>query len=165
VITIRARTLPDLDELASLIARVRMVDGYPIHLPDDDARRFLTDPSPIGAWVADDGGRVVGHVAVNLSSNQAVMDVVHEAGFDGGVGFIARLLVDPDVRRKGIGRQLLERGKAHLLSLGRTPVLDVVASSTAAISLYGSSGWTVIGTAQFELPGQLITELVFTTHA
>jgi GNAT superfamily N-acetyltransferase len=147
----------DLLELATM---VRAVDDYPVYLPDDDLLRFLTVPTPLAAWVAEVAGRLVGHVATNSHSNQPVMDVIRAAGIRGEVGVVARLLVDPGMRRTGIATQLLEQARHSIASLGRSPVLDVVASSPA-VGLYRSAGWRELGTATFRVPGQTISELVF----
>ncbi|HVA07770.1 MAG TPA: GNAT family N-acetyltransferase [Acidimicrobiales bacterium] len=150
-----------MGELVDLASRVRAVDGYPVYLPEGGLRRFLTDPDPLAAWVAEDGGRIVGHVAANSQSHHAVMDLVRAAGIDHQVGVIARLLVDPVVRRQGIGAKLLDKARSHIVSLGLAPVLDVVVGSSPAVSLYRSAGWMEIGEVTFEVPGQKISELVF----
>ena len=89
------------------------------------------------------------------------MDLIRTAGIDRHVGVVARLLVDPGVRRQGIGATLLDQARSHIVSLGLAPVLDVVASSSPAVSLYKNSGWMEIGEITFEVPGQTISELVF----
>jgi GNAT superfamily N-acetyltransferase len=153
-----------MDELVDLAARVWVADSYPVYLPDQDLHRFLTEPSPLAAWVAEEAGQIVAHVATNAQSNEAVTRVVREAGISGEIGYVARLLVDPGVRRQGIGGSLLDQASRHLASVGRTPVLDVVDSALAAISLYKSAGWIEIGKAFFNVPEQVITELVFTAQ-
>jgi hypothetical protein len=52
---VRPRRSSDLDELVELAARVRAMDDYPLYLPDNDFGRFLTEPNPLAAWVAEDG--------------------------------------------------------------------------------------------------------------
>jgi GNAT superfamily N-acetyltransferase len=150
-----------MDELLDLASRVRAKDGYPVYLPEGGLGQFLTDPDPLAAWVAEEGGRIVGHVATNSHSHRAVMDLVRTAGIDRQVGVIARLLVDPGIRRQGIGAKLLDKARSHIVSLGLAPVLDVVARFSPAVSLYRSTGWTEIGEVTFEVPGQTISELVF----
>jgi GNAT superfamily N-acetyltransferase len=162
--TIRLRTSSDMDELVDLTARVSLADSYPVYLPDHDLYRFLTEPSPLAAWVAEEDGQILAHVATNSESNDAVMKVVREAGIAGEIGFIARLLVDPCVRRQGIGASLLDHARRFVASVGRIPVLDVVDSALPAISLYKSAGWIEIGKASFNVPGRVITELVFTAQ-
>lgn len=157
---IRTRLSSDINELVDVAARVHAVDRYPVYLPDGDFHRFLTHPTPLAAWVAEDDGRIVGHVATNSHSHRAVMEVVGAAGIDGDIGVVARLLVDPPARRRGLGAALLEQARGHIVSLGRTPVLDVVASSSPAVSLYRDAGWRKIGETSLVLAGEAITELV-----
>jgi GNAT superfamily N-acetyltransferase len=161
VASIRSREVTDLDALAALAARVHALDGYPVNLPDGDFRRFLTNPNPIAAWVAEEEGRIAGHVAVNVRSHQGVMAVLRAAGIDADMGVIARLMVDPAAQRRGLGRALLDRAKRHVAALGWTPVRDVVAASGPAVSLYQEAGWQEIGNVSFDIPGHSITELVF----
>ena len=79
------------------------------------------------------------------------MDLVRTAGIDRQVGVIARLLVDPGIRRQGIGAKLLDKARSHIVSLGLAPVLDVVSRfSPTEVSLYRSTGWTEIGEVTFE---------------
>jgi ribosomal protein S18 acetylase RimI-like enzyme len=89
------------------------------------------------------------------------MDLVRTAGIDRQVGVIARLLVDPGLRRQGIGAKLLDQARSHIVSLGLAPVLDVVAGASPAVSLYRRTGWMEIREVTFEAPGRTISELVF----
>ena len=162
---IRLRTGSDIDELVALASRVRAIDGYPVYLPNGDFHRFLSTSQALAAWVAEAGGRIVGHVATKSDSNQVVMNVVRGAGIGGEIGVIARLLVDPSTRRQGIGAKLLDVARSHIVALDRTPVLSVVAGAAPAISLYRRTGWSEIGEATFEMPGQTVTELVFTVSS
>jgi GNAT superfamily N-acetyltransferase len=155
---IRPRSPVDMADLVELAATVRAVDGYPVILPDDDLARFLTHPTPFGGQRA--AGRPVGHVATGPHSNQPMMDVIRAAGISTEVGVVARLLVDPGLRRTGIATQLLEQARLSIASLGRTPVLDVVASSPA-VALYRRAGWRELGMATVRGSGQTISELVF----
>ena len=107
---------------------------------------------------------MVGHVAANLRSHEAVTKVVREAGITDEIAVVARLLVDPAVRRRGIGEMLLAEATRYIASLGRAPVLDVVESARAAVSLYRRVGWRQIGTVDLEMPGRVVRELVFTTQ-
>ena len=157
---IRPRTRGDMAELVELATTVHAVDDYPVYLPDEDLLRFLTHPTPEAAWVAEAAGRLVGHVASNSHSNQAVMDVIRAAGISDEVGVVARLLVNPGISRAGFGMQLLDQARLSIASLGRTPVLDVFASSPA-VALYRRAGWRELGVATFRVSGQAISELVF----
>jgi ribosomal protein S18 acetylase RimI-like enzyme len=161
-VRIRPRAPEDLDALVRVATRVREVDGYPVYLPDNDFQAFLTSPPSLAAWVAEVDGRVVGHVALNTESHAAAMARVREAGIAGRLGVVARLLVDPSVRRQGIGLRLLDQATVAARRLGGIPVLDVVATSTSAINLYRENGWKEVGRCRFEIPGEdPVEEIVF----
>ena len=90
------------------------------------------------------------------------MTVVREAGVTGTPVYVARLLVDPNTRRRGIGRALLDHATRAALEADLVPVLDVVASARKAIALYEATGWAQVGTAELRLPdGSVLTELVY----
>jgi ribosomal protein S18 acetylase RimI-like enzyme len=159
---VRRRTDADLDALAQVAARVRAADDYPTYLPGDDYHRFLTRPEPLEAWVSEWDARICGHVALNAQPSPRAMHVLHHAGIVGPLGAIARLLVDPDARRRGIARALLQTARSAAVAQHRTPVLEVVESSHAAIALYRRSGWVEVGRAALALPdGRELRELVF----
>ena len=144
---LRTRVQNDLVGCARLARCVHVLDGYPPHLPDG-VKAFLARPEPIEAWVAEDGGRLIGHVALNGTSSHQVMTLASEAtGLDpDGLAVVARLLVAPEARRHGCGRALLRQAAGHARTEGRCAVLDVAVHFSAAIALYESSGWTRLGT-------------------
>lgn len=159
---IRPRAADDLDAVVAIAERVHLHDGYPVYRPPTGLQDFLARPAPLAAWVATDDDTIVGHVALNPSSSQAVMTLARESGIGGDIGVVARLLVDPDRRREGWARQLLDRARDAALGDERVPVLDVVASSAPAIALYRRAGWVELGTVTLTLPdGRELDELVF----
>jgi GNAT superfamily N-acetyltransferase len=159
---VRRRTDIDLDALAQVVARVRAADDYPTYLPGDDYHRFLTRPEPLEAWVSEWDARICGHVALNAQPSPGAMQVLHDAGIVGPLGAIARLLVDPDARGRGIARALLQTARSAAVTQHRVPVLEVVESSHAAIALYRRSGWVELGRTALALPdGRELRELVF----
>ena len=58
---------------------------------------------------------------------------------------VAVLFVDHTVQGQGVGKALLARAVAAIRESDRTPVLDVVQETTAAVELYRRSGWQVVG--------------------
>lgn len=162
-VEIRDRREDDLEELVCLAARVHEADNYPIFLPGGDYARFLTRPRPLAAWVAVREGELVGHVALNDATSRPVMNLVEVRGTPLPAVYVARLLVDPRSRRRGVGRQLLEHARHAAIEAGRAPYLDVVDAPTAspAISLYRDAGWEEVGRVSFELIGDEIEEVVF----
>jgi ribosomal protein S18 acetylase RimI-like enzyme len=164
VLGVRRRTEGDFEALEQLAARVRAADDYPTFLPDHDYRRFLTRPVPLDAWVSEWDQSICGQVALNAQCSPGAMRVLRDAGIVGPVGAIVRLLVDPKVRRRGVGRALLETARSATVADQRVPVLEVVESSVAAIALYRNSGWVELGRATLPLPdGRELRELVFAT--
>jgi len=159
-VELRERRDDDLDELVAVAARVHAVDQYPIFLPDGDFARFLTRPSPVAAWVAVRDEGIVGHVALNAETSGPVMRLAAELVPERRVVYVARLLVDPDARRQGVGRRLLQQAVIAAAQFGHLPMLDVVDTPTAAvaISFYRREGWEEVGRVRFHAD---IDELVF----
>ncbi len=70
-------------------------------------------------------------------------------------GSITNIAVRPDARRQGLGRAVVEALIEHARTLGVADIyLEVRISNEAAISLYRSLGFTVVGTrkAFYTLP-------------
>ena len=159
----RERREADLEQLEVLARRVHTSDRYPIHLPDGDFSRFLTRPSSLSAWVATQDDEIIGHVALNDTTSEPVMGAVAGLKGDRPAVYVARLLVDPSVRRSGTGRALLKQALQEAVSSGRLPVLDVVDIPTAApaIALYRSEGWVETARVSFDLGDLHLEEIVF----
>jgi GNAT superfamily N-acetyltransferase len=164
VVVVRRRTGDDLATLVQLTALVRATDDYPTYLPDDDYHRFLTRPESLHAWVAEQHGRICGHVALNAQASPGAMQVLRDADIDSPIGAVARLLVDPGFRRQGVAGELLQTVWTTALSQQRTPMIEVVESSHAAIAFYRWAGWVELGRSTLSLPdGRQLSELVFVT--
>jgi len=65
-----------------------------------------------GLIVAHDEERIIGFVHAGFGANDAGTTLDH------ATGIISMLLVDPDYRRQGIGRELLRLGEEYLKNLG-----------------------------------------------
>lgn len=162
--TVRARTDDDLAACTTIAAEVHAVDGYPPYLPDGDFLALLTRPQALGAWVAADGDRVLGHVALHTALPSAAMTLARDAlecDVD-RLGVVARLFTDPGVRRRGTAGVLLDAATNHARARGLAPVLDVWIELTGAIRLYESHGWRRLGTVDDTVPdGRTLTEHVY----
>jgi ribosomal protein S18 acetylase RimI-like enzyme len=80
-------------------------------------------------WVATCGARIVG----------AVM-----AGWDGQRGWIYHLAVDPDERRRGVGRALVVAAERALAARGCPKInLQVLVSNRDVVAFYERLGWLV----------------------
>jgi GNAT superfamily N-acetyltransferase len=141
---LRTRTPEDLDGCVAVLRRVHETSGYPSSWPQDPGR-WLVPAGLVAAWVAEDDGRLAGHVGLIHGVRSPCL--LRATGRDAGeLGGIARLFVDPAARRKGLARALLDAAAGLARTRGLQPVLDVVAGSEPAIALYERSGWELAGT-------------------
>jgi ribosomal-protein-alanine N-acetyltransferase len=72
--------------------------------------------------------------------------VIAAAGRTGGEGQIITIDVDPDARRRGVGRLLLEAAEEQLAAYGNREVrLQVAEDNAGAREFYQGHGYTAIG--------------------
>ncbi|MCW2616472.1 MAG: Sortase-like acyltransferase [Frankiales bacterium] len=111
-------------------------------VPESDHNSFAEDvlaPGVVQGWLTDtralrscavDGGRVVGYVAV-----------LPLVGWSSHVGSL-RVVVDPEARGKGVGRDLARHGLLASLELGLTKtVVEVVVDAVPAIGMFEAIGF------------------------
>lgn len=158
---VRPRDDADLDGCVAVAVAVHESDGYPPYLPTD-LRSFLVCPDAYGAWVVEDGGEIVGHVALHRRSLAPVMALAARSLHQPveRLGVVARLLVAPTGRRRGVGRALLAVAGADAIARGLYPVLDVAIQFEGAVRLYEACGWTRAG----EVTTRLSDEVSITEH-
>ena len=91
--------------------------------------------SPDDVILAWDGSRVIGYCWTAADCGQ-------DSSTGRNKGRIYMLGVDPDLRNRGLGRELLRAGLSHLKSKGRE-IIDITVDSKndAAIKLYDSEGF------------------------
>ena len=141
---IRIREAADLLGCVAVLRRVHEISGYPSNWPEDPGG-WITPRGMVAAWVAEHGGLIAGHVA--LVRNVRLDGLLRATGLaPGALGGIARLYVDPRVRRQGLAQALLETATNCAVAHGLRPVLDVVADSRPAVALYEQAGWQLAGT-------------------
>jgi GNAT superfamily N-acetyltransferase len=145
-VLVRERTVNDIDGCVLLAHTVHETDGYPMFLPDD-LRAFVGTPEALMAWVGDEEGEIVGHVALNPRSSTPVMEMASKALRlpPERLGVVARLFVSPAHRRQGLGGGLLETASREAHARGLWPILDAVTGHEAAIALYDRCGWVRAG--------------------
>jgi GNAT superfamily N-acetyltransferase len=143
---VRVRVEADLDGCIRLAQRVHEADGYPVYFPDG-LRPFMASPDAIASWVVEEQGEIVGHIALHRRSTDPVMAMATNALGQPceRIGVVARLLVDPELRREGLGRLLLHTAAQDAFARNLWPILDVVTKHTAAIGLYEGCGWIRAG--------------------
>ncbi|RKN53061.1 GNAT family N-acetyltransferase [Micromonospora costi] len=148
--SVRQRTDRDLGDCVRMLAEVHERDGYPVNWPAaPDA--WLTPPSLIASWVAELDGRVAGHVG--LSRSEAGDAAPGLWAVRAGVSVdttavVNRLFVAPSARGHGIGALLVAQAVREAQDRALHPVLDVVASDTAAVALYERLGWQMLATVE-----------------
>ncbi|MGC8922905.1 GNAT family N-acetyltransferase [Streptomyces sp. PG2] len=150
---IRPRTDEDVENCVAVLARVHACEGYPVDWPDRPAA-WLAGPAPLGAWVAELDGRPAGHVGLFRGGEGDAAPGLwsRRHGRSGKptapTAVVGRLFVDPGARGHGLGALLLDRAEREAHGRGLHPVLDVVASDTAAIALYERLGWQRMATVE-----------------
>jgi GNAT superfamily N-acetyltransferase len=117
------------------------VDQYPV-LPTHVTAEWLLDGDDGMAWVAEDAGRVIGHIAVAAADEDPDALSMH------------RLFVRPDARGRGVASALLTTVETFARLLGQDLFLEVVSHNTDAIHLYENRGWRRVGgyTALWKAP-------------
>jgi GNAT superfamily N-acetyltransferase len=149
---IRPRRPSDLDLLLEMAHLVRELDGYPPRGPIDVAS-FLAPPEQLSAWVAEDRGVVVGHVALHATGAPVTMDLAsrHANAEPHELVLVARVLVGPAARRTGMAHALLEAAVTDAHRWGRRPILEVATELQAAVSLYEACGWDRAGEVTIDI--------------
>ena len=148
VLVVRERTEGDLAVLGEVLAAQRPHSGYPQNWPlPYPVESFIARRDEDAAWVAELGGRVVGHVAVSRVAPGMEADL-----WTAGTGrpreelaAVSVLFVDHTVVGRGVGRSLLATAVAAIRASARRPVLDVVQETESAVELYRRTGWEVVG--------------------
>lgn len=157
---IRPRTDGDVEMCVRVLAEVHQRDGYPVNWPDQpDA--WLSHASLSGVWVAELGGRLVGHVSLSSGGEGDLAPGLwsERNGTNKALAVVvSRLFVAPQARGNGIGALLVGHAVEESRRRGLHPVLDVVASDTAAVALYKRLGWELMATVEQRWgPSALVT--------
>ncbi|WP_088287322.1 GNAT family N-acetyltransferase [Kineosporia sp. A_224] len=149
---VRPRTADDVAACVSLALEVHRTDGYPGHLPAD-VTSFVAPPYERVAWVAEQHGRVVGHVALHEAQGDPTFGPAHRATGLGAdrLAVLARLFVSPATRRDGVGARLVDTATRHADAEGRRVVLDVVQGFTGAVAFYEALGWVRLEPLELDL--------------
>ncbi|MGV9452595.1 GNAT family N-acetyltransferase [Streptomyces sp. NPDC003635] len=128
------------------------MDGYPVDWTESPAV-WLTPPAVVGAWVAHLDGRGVGHVCLSRGGPGDAAPGLWSARTGASTeatAVVNRLCVAPSARGNGLGALLMHRAVAAARERGLHPVLDVVASDSAAAALYERLGWRLLATVDQE---------------
>ncbi|WP_328774181.1 GNAT family N-acetyltransferase [Streptomyces sp. NBC_00286] len=148
--SVRQRTDRDLGDCVWVLAEVHEHDGYPVNWPDFPGT-WLTPPSLMASWVAELDGRMAGHIGLSQSDVGDAAPGLWSARTGvstDAIAVINRLFVAPWARGHGIGALLMTQAVTEAQDRGLHPVLDVVASDTAAAGLYERLGWQLLATVE-----------------
>jgi GNAT superfamily N-acetyltransferase len=139
---VRARVDGDLEACVRLLEAVHREDRYPEHWPADPAR-WLSPRGLLGAWVAEAGGRLAGHIVLRAATADAGAAVWSEASGlpPEQIATPTRFFVSRTRRGSGLGGALLDAACAEAANRSLHPALDVVETNVAAIRLYEQRGW------------------------
>lgn len=111
-------------------------------VPEGERRWFkddVLDPTVVESWVRDTRARRL--VVESGDGLAAYAAVTPGRGWSSHVGELT-LIVDPDARRRGIGRSLGRRAVADALRAGlRKVVVEVVADQTSAVDMFAGLGF------------------------
>lgn len=157
--TIRPASQADLIRLGQLgELLVRLHHGFdpdrflaPTDQTESGYGRFLvgqTGRDGVVLLVAEAAGAVVGYVYAAMEGNDWM-------ALRGPAGVVHDLVVDPDVRRRGVGRRLLSEALAKLADLSAPRfVLSTAANNEAAQRLFAAMGFrqTMIEMTRERLP-------------
>lgn len=117
--------------------------GFLNNLPDEDVtfiKEDVRDPSVVDGW-CDEGNRARRVLAFDGDRVVGVVSVVPLVGWSSHVGEL-RLVVDPQARGRGLGRELARRGLREALHLGlQKLVVEVVAEQEHAIRMFDDLGF------------------------
>ena len=144
-VEVRTVDAGDADALRRFFGRV----------PEGDRTFFREDvlqPGVVERWLADPdqhrliavvNGEIVGHVAV-----------IRGVGWSSHVAEI-RLVVEPEQRRRGLGRLLAQRAVVEAVEMGTTKlVVEVVAAQAATVEMFTNLGFEAEGLLQGHVRNQ-----------
>jgi ribosomal protein S18 acetylase RimI-like enzyme len=96
-------------------------------------REFLAEPSLGKAWIFSDGATIAGYIVLTLG---------YSFEYHGRDAFVDELYVEPQYRRRGIGREALKFVDEQARTMGVTALhLEVDHGNYPALKLYQRAGY------------------------
>lgn len=143
---LRPRHPDDVPGLLVLLRRTHEREGYPVREAAVSAW-WLASERELGGWVAEQDGRLLGHVALHPADGDAALRLWQQGTGRGpdGLAVVSRLFTGRTVT--GTGVALLGHAVDQAAALGRAPVLQVDPESPAR-GFYLRRGWTDVGTVR-----------------
>jgi GNAT superfamily N-acetyltransferase len=160
-VLIREKAESDAAACLELLLEIHRKDHYPLHITAGQVPAFLGSGPEAAAWVAEEDGRIVGHVALHIPPDYPTLELAGaRTGLPpDGLVLLARLFVAPSARRTGLGRTLLRHAAAQARVLGRRAVLDVGQTLASAVALYEAEGWSRVGELHLPLDEETMLDL------
>lgn len=145
---VRMRRPEDVPGCVRLLAEVHEADAYPLHWPAEP-ERWLTPADLITAWVGEEAGELLGHVALCTAVRESAAPWWEGAsGISAArMGVVAKLFTAPWARGRGVGVALMETAMTEARRRDLLPVLEVLDLNRSAIALYEAMGWRRVGSA------------------
>ncbi|WP_433891288.1 N-acetyltransferase family protein [Streptomyces sp. CA-111067] len=145
-IVVRPITDADVPGAAAALTEVHATDGYPVE-GVGNPEAWLRPPAVLGAWVAEEAGKIVGHVGVMRPQGEGAVDLWREKSGEAEerIGVLARLFVVREARKHAAGERLMRAAMDYARQGSIRLVLDVMTKDTAAIRLYERLEWQRIG--------------------
>lgn len=158
-VTIRERRPEDLPALVTLLAEQQPTSSYPVRWPlPFPVERFLVRPSERRAWVAEEDGVLLGHVAVG---DPEELTARFAAGTGAtAFGMVSVLFTALAARGRGAGGLLLDTAVAWIRARGEVPALDVVPTHDTALAIYRARGWAEVGHERFAWMSEHVPDVV-----
>ena len=145
-VQIRRRNDHQLAACSRLLGLVSAESGYP--LPRPGARLgWLTGPDVLNAWIAEQHGRVHGHVAIaRVDSDPGTSMRWREVTgrHPSELADVSRFFVRSDVRRRGLGTALLGTAVEACRAQALTPVAMMVSTSKGGVPFFDRQGWRMV---------------------
>ena len=145
-VRIRRRKDNQVAACARLWGLVSTEKGYPLPRPTS-RRGWLTGEDVMDAWIAEQRGRIQGHVAITrLEGDRATalrwQELTGRPASE--LADVSRFFVRSSVRGQGLGTALLETAVKECRARGLLPVARMVSTSRRGIALYDRAGWRLV---------------------
>jgi GNAT superfamily N-acetyltransferase len=145
-VRIRRRKDNQMAACTRLLGLVSAENGYPLPRPAS-RREWLTGADLLDAWIAEQAGRIQGHVAITRVDGDPATalrwrEVTGRPASE--LTDVSRFFVRSSARGQGIGTALLETAVAESRARGLVPVAKMVSTSRRGVPLFDRAGWRMV---------------------
>ncbi|KAJ2994994.1 hypothetical protein NUW58_g1401 [Xylaria curta] len=143
-----------VDQSYDDVTETQSTGSFPVMAPIKKLRakstELLNGQNDDQAWVAEHGGMIIGHVAMNRAVESYVNVALWlEKHPQADVAVLARLFVHPASRKQGAATGLIRAAEAAARSEGRRLLILALVKDQDAIRLYRRLGWEHYATTVF----------------